>query len=131
MKACKFPFSIDEADASCECWGRGELGARNSVEGITGDDVGVSICVSNNGLGESGDSAGGEVVVSLGAAEGMIEIMGESAIGGDATGGETGEIWVASVSISTFIPWLQCPIVPQMKYLFPCDVRGMFVAPSL
>jgi hypothetical protein len=62
----------------------------------------------------------------------MMEMIGESDIEGDGdAAGEAGEIWVASVSISTFIPWLQCPIVPQMKYLLPCDLRVMVVAPSL
>lgn len=74
---------------SAERCGRGELGAKNSVEGITGESVGVSICVSNNGLGDPGDSTGEAVVVASGAAEGMMETIGESAIGGDASAGES------------------------------------------
>lgn len=88
------------------------------MEGMTGENVGLSRCVWNNGLGDeeimtSGDSAG-EVVESSGDAAGVTEFVA-----------------LARVSISTFIPWLQCPIVPQMKYLFPGKVRGMVVAPSL
>lgn len=90
MEACRFPFSVDEADTSCECCAIGEEGARNSVDGIIGENVGLTACVSNNGLGDSGDSAG-EAVVSSGAAEGMMEIIGESAIEGAAATGEAGE----------------------------------------
>lgn len=35
----------------------------------------------------------------------------------------------ASVTISTFIPKLQCPPAPQMKYRLPGEVREMGVAP--
>ncbi|GAU17069.1 hypothetical protein TSUD_105680 [Trifolium subterraneum] len=91
MKACRLPFSVDEAETSCECCARGEDGARNSVEGITGDNIGLSIFGSNNGLFESGDSAG-EEIDSSGAAEGMMEMIGESDIEGDgATAGEEGD----------------------------------------
>lgn len=138
MEACRLPLLVDEADNSCECCARGEAEAGNSVEGMTGENVGLSMFDSNNGLGASGsgiysgDSAGEVVGDSSGAVEGMTEITaGESATEGDAAGDEAEEIALASVSISTFIPWLQCPIVPQMKYLFPGDVRGMVVAPSL
>ena len=77
---------------------------------MTGEDIGLSISVWNDGLGAAGISSGdsaGEVVES------------------------SGDAAVARVFTSTFIPWLQCPIVPQMKYLFPGEVRGMVVAPSL
>ncbi|CAL5336565.1 unnamed protein product [Camellia sinensis] len=50
-------------------------------------------------------------------------------VGGVAIDG--GLAWEASVSTSTFIPWLQCPIDPQMKYLFPGEVRGTTVLPPL
>jgi len=90
MEACRFPFSLDEADVSCECCARGEAGARNSVEGVTGENVGLSACVSNKGLSASGDSAD-ETVDSAGAAEGMMEIIGESATEGAAATGEAGE----------------------------------------
>jgi hypothetical protein len=93
MKTCRFPFSVDEAETSCECCARGEEGARNSVEGITGESVGLSIFGSNSGVFESGDSAG-EGIDSSGAAEGMMEMIGESDIEGDAAAGngEAGDI---------------------------------------
>lgn len=119
---------------------------------MIGEDVGLSRCVSNNGLGvvgiSSGDSAGesvnsgdsaGELVNSGDSAgeldsgdsmEGITGITGEAAGEGD-TSGEVEEVAVARVSISSFIPWLQCPNDPQMKYLFPGEARGMVVAPSL
>lgn len=81
---------VDEADTSCECCAIGEEGARNSVDGIIGESVGLSTCASNKGLDASGDSAD-ETVDSAGAAEGMMEIIGESAIEGAATTGEAGE----------------------------------------
>jgi len=31
---------------------------------------------------------------------------------------------VGTTFTSSFIPWLQCPGIPQMKYLFPGVVRG-------
>lgn len=46
-------------------------------------------------------------------------------------GALVGDVEAASVSISTFIPWLQCPNVPQMKYLLPGEERGMMVLPPL
>ena len=49
----------------------------------------------------------------------------------DSVGADTGGVVVASVSISTFIPWLQCPNVPHMKYLLPGEERGMMVLPPL
>jgi len=59
----------------------------------------------------------------------------EDSVGAD-TGGEgasavAGGVVAASVSISTFIPWLQCPNVPHMKYLLPGEERGVMVLPPL
>lgn len=105
------------------------------MDGTTGENEGLPKFVSNNGLGaswllSSGDSAG-KVVDSSGDSEGMMEeIVGESARG-DAAGESSEEVELERVSISTFIPWVQCPIAPQMKYLFPGELRGMVVAPSL
>lgn len=93
MKAYRFSFSNHEADASCECCARKESGGTATLEGNSEENVGVSVCVSKNRFGDSGESAGEPKVVSSGAAEGMIEIVGESAIEGDAAAaGETGEI---------------------------------------
>lgn len=45
---------------------------------------------------------------------------------GDEVGGGAGEAdGGARVSTSIFIPWPQCPAVPQMKHLFPGDERDM------
>lgn len=83
--------------------------------------------------GESdGDGARsiGEVVSDAGVAE-EIELSGA----GVGTRGDTKEAGglaeadPARVSISTFIPWLQCPSVPQMKYFLPGEESGMVVVP--
>ena len=68
---------------------------------------------------------GGEGTGVVGEAGGGVG--GVAADRGVASGGAE----VASVSISTFIPWLQCPIVPQMKYLFPGEERGTAVLPPV
>ena len=99
------------------------------MEGKTGEKVGLSRCAWNNGLGaegiiSSGDSSGEALETSGDSAGEVVESSGDAA-------GVTEFVALARVSISTFIPWLQCPIVPQMKYLFPSEVRGMVVAPSL
>ena len=82
--------------------GEGEVPG-DSVDGSSGDD----------GMpgADSGDDAGD----------------GEDFGAGDVAGG----VDVAKVSISICIPWLQCPSVPQMKYRFPGEERGMTVLPSL
>lgn len=51
--------------------------------------------------------------------------------GGEGASAVAGGVVAASVSISTFIPWLQCPNVPHMKYLLPGEERGMMVLPPL
>lgn len=123
MKAWKFPFFADAVDGSSDF----------SVEGMTGENAGLSRCVSNSGLGAartySGDSAA-ELVKSGDSAEGATGIIGEAAGEGDSVG-EVEEVAPARVSISIFIPWPQCPNVAQMKYLLPGEVRGMVVSPSL
>lgn len=105
---------------------------------MAGDNAGLSIFVSDIGLEAvgtySGDSAG-EVVDST-TAEGTRginasgEAVGEYIVEGDAAG-EIAEVALSRVSTSSFIPWLQCPNVPQMKYILPAEVRGMVVVPSL
>lgn len=51
--------------------------------------------------------------------------------GGGAKGEAGGGVEVARVSISSFIPPLQCPGVAQVKYLLPGDERVMAVVPPL
>ena len=135
MEACRLPPSlVDEVDWSAEWWSRGVAAAGNSDEGMTGDRVGLSRCVFNKGLGASGSYSGdsaGEGVSSSRPGEGMMETSWEPRGEGDSAGESEVALALARVSISTFIPWLQCPIFPQMKYLFPGEVRGMFVVPSL
>ena len=89
--------------------GEGEVPG-DSVEGTSGDD-GVPGA-------DSGDFAG----------EGEVFGAGDD---GGVEGDVAGDVAVAKVSISICIPWLQCPSVPQMKYLFPGEERGMTVLPLL
>ncbi|CAK8536543.1 unnamed protein product [Lathyrus sativus] len=79
-------------DASCECCARGEYGGTDALERNSEDNGEICVCVSKNRLGDSGESAGEPKLVSSGAADGMIEILGQSAVKGDAAAGETGEI---------------------------------------
>ena len=116
----------DGGGVGVEPLGEGEF-IGDSVEGTTGDDAGlltgdcdlggdrgdIGECMGSEGTGVARESCGG--------------VGGVSADGGAAGGGAE----VASVSISTFIPWLQCPIVPQMKYLFPREERGTAVLPPV
>lgn len=120
---CRKPFLLaDEGDGVCET-PLGDIGEvpGDSVERPPGD----------NGLPAAGagdSSCEGEEEV--GAGELADGVAGELDFGaGEEEDGGVGD--VAKVSISTCIPWLQCPNVPQMKYRFPGAVRGMIVLPSL
>lgn len=94
---------------------------------MLGDDVkswlpvgwGVGISVgSEEAGGNSGNPIGDE------------EVRGVSAAGVGIFGGGTGgAAEAARVTISTFIPRLQCPILPQMKYRLPGEMRGTGVVP--
>lgn len=123
MKAWKPPFFGDAVERFGDC----------SVEGMIGEKVGLSRCVSKNGLDAatvySGDSAA-ELPESGDSAEGLIGATGKNAGEGDSVG-EVEEVALARVSISIFMPWTQCPSDPHIKYLLPGEVRGMVVAPSL
>jgi hypothetical protein len=88
----------------------------DSVEGITENS---GACVGDEKAELSG--------AGVGARSGVTEEAGGSAEGDDA-GGAAAD---ARVSIWTFIPWLQCPIVPQMKFLVPGEESGMVVVPPL
>jgi hypothetical protein len=107
----------------------------DSVEGIIDGDAGPSKGESDGDGGsivglDSGACVGEEAEILSGAGvgtRGVTKEAGGSAEGDDA-GGAADD---ARVSISTFIPWLQCPIVPQMKYLLPGEESGMVVAPPL
>jgi hypothetical protein len=75
-------------------------------------------------LGGGVEASGGGVVVLGGGVEasgGGVAVLGGGVEafggGGEAAGVAAGVPEV--VSISTFIPVLQCPAVPQIKYLFP------------
>lgn len=49
-----------------------------------------------------------------------------------APGGDFGEFAAAAVvSTSIFIPWPQCPAVPQMKYRFPGVDNDITVSPPV
>lgn len=84
-----------------------------------------------------GDSSGeGEEVSGAGEAGGGVleEACGVGATG-EACGGFEGDAGAgevdARVSIPTFIPTVQCPGAPQMKYLLPGEESGMTVLPSV
>jgi hypothetical protein len=108
-----------------------------SVEGVKeGDDEGPSKDESDGDGGsnvgvDSGVCVGEEAWLSSGAGVGTSKGVTDEAGGwieGDGVGGADD---VARVFISTFIPWLQCPTVPQMKYLLPGEESGMVVVPPL
>lgn len=107
----------------------------DSVEGIIEDgsvlpkgesDIGDG--VSSCGEVDTGAGAGaGEEVELSGAGVGTRVTEEAGGLAGDAVIGAD----AARVSISTFIPWLQCPIVPQMKYLLPGEESGIAVVPPV
>lgn len=79
-------------------------------------------------IGEVVSDAGvSEEVALSGAGVGTRGVTKEA--GGLAEGDAAAEADPARVSISTFIPWLQCPSVPQMKYFLPGEESGMVVVP--
>lgn len=92
--------------SSGECAGEGEAaevsGAREEAKGVSEEGDGVA----------EGDPCGARFTA------------------GEAVGGGA-EVVAGLVPTSSFIPWLQCPIVPQMKYLFPAEERGIVVLPPL
>lgn len=113
-----------------------EMEVGDSVEGMT-IAFGVGLKAS------SGDCAGGGAAAEVSGArdeakgvseEGGRVVEGDSCgarfAAGEAVGGGA-EVVARLVSTSSFIPWLQCPIVPQMKYLFPGEERGIVVLPPL
>ncbi|CAL5406363.1 unnamed protein product [Camellia sinensis] len=128
----------DEGGDGVEPLGEGEF-IGDSVEGTTGDDVGLltgdlrsiggDIVGADNGEcmacgGLAGVAVGGGVILETGEFRGGFVGV---AVGGGVAGEVGGGAEVASVSISSFIPWAQCPGVPQMKYLFPGEGRAMTV----
>lgn len=113
-----------------------EVGA--SVEGMS---VGFDAGLMGNSDGKAGDKVGadsgdctGEALEASGAngvsTEEGAGIEGDSC-GAGLRGEAVGAVEGARVSTSSFIPWLQCPVVPQMKYLLPGEDRGMVVLPPL
>lgn len=112
---------------------KGTLASGGLLEGELDGDVGDILgaffgdCAGEGeetGVGVEGDALGGGVVGEEG---GGVEGVAGGGAEGVADGGED----VASVSTSSFIPWLQCPAVPQMKYLLPVEERVMTVLPPL
>lgn len=81
--------------------------------------------------GESADNGGGVDAVGAVDSGAPAGVGVEGLFGAKEGEGAGGEEVLARVSISTFIPWTQCPGVPQMKYLFPEASRGITVLPSL
>ena len=114
---------------------------RLSVEGEIGDndDDGLLATGDNGGDffgADFGDSDGEEEGEELSGAEEREELFGaeegEELFGAEEGGEAFGEeAVVARVLISSFIPLLQWSAIPQMKNLFPGEVRGMVVLPSV
>lgn len=138
MRVVLEPHFVADEGGSC---GEEPLGGRD-VEGTSEEGRGLLKGESDEDVGDNvgadfGDSSGegaeisgaGEVLGVTGEAGGVAGLSGVAVgdVAGDSDGGED----VARVVIPTFIPWLQCPIVPQMKYLLPGEERGMTVLPSL
>lgn len=98
------------------------------LDGDTGDFVGADFGDSaGEGVEISGDGEAGSGVKGGDACGAGVTGVAAGGVAGDGAGGED----VASVFISNFIPWLQCPIIPQMKYLLPGEESLMTVLPSL
>lgn len=102
------------------------------MDGDEGDIVGVDF--GGGGVSKGGEEVGavtGEAGDEIGGVTGEAgdEVGGVTGEAGDEVGGDDGEADGgeddARVSSSIFIPWLQCPAIPQMKHLFPGDERCM------
>lgn len=114
----------------------GMAGDDSGVVGIAGDFEGDAIgtllgaVVLDGGGDDTGEVAGegvneGVPVAAAGACGGGV---GGTAAG---AGGGAGVPSVVVVVITTFIPLSQCPCDPQMKYLFPEELRLITVIPPL
>lgn len=126
---CERPLGGGEVEGESAVGTSGGGGGlpKGELDGDTGDTVGADF----------GDSSGeGEDVSGAGEAGGGVleEACGVGATG-EACGGFEGDAGAgevdARVSISTFIPTVQCPGAPQMKYLLPGEESGMTVLPSV
>ena len=113
--------AADSLDVVAGDWGIGYRFGRADLSAGTGGwlrhDWAIAAGQRDNAR-DSGDFAG----------EGEVFGAGDD---GGVEGDVAGDVAVAKVSISICIPWLQCPSVPQMKYRFPGEERGMTVLPSL
>lgn len=108
----------------------------DSVGGVKeGDNAGSSEDESDGeggstvGVDSAGVCVGEGASLSSGAGVGTKGVTSE--VGGWIVVDGVGGADVARVFIWTFIPWLQCPTVPQMKYLLPGEESGMVVVPPL
>lgn len=82
-----------------------------------------------DGVGEAGRCAEG-----VGGGEGTAGVVDGGGAVAEGGGGEEaagGGEEAARVVISSFMPLMQCPPLPQMKYLLPGEVRGMTAAPPV
>lgn len=116
----KLSLFVDDADGwTVVSGGGGELTEGDSVERTVGVDVGLP-----EGDGDKSETSG----VETGELAGLSGLIEEA---GDGVGEEAGDDVedAASVTTSSFIPWAQCPGVPQMKYLLPGEERVKVVAP--
>lgn len=137
---CERPLGGGEVEGESAVGTSGEGGGlpKGELDGDAGDTVGADFGDSSgegeevSGAGEAGD---GEVSGAGEAGGGVLEeACGVGAAREDCGGFEgdagAGEV-DARVSIPTFIPTVQCPGAPQMKYLLPGEESGMTVLPSV
>lgn len=137
---CERPLGGGEVEGESAVGTSGEGGGlpKGELDGDAGDTVGADFGDSSgegeevSGAGEAGD---GEVSGAGEAGGGVLEEACGVGATGEACGGFEGDAGAgevdARVSIPTFIPTVQCPGAPQMKYLLPGEESGMTVLPSV
>lgn len=137
---CERPLGGGEVEGESAVGTSGEGGGlpKGELDGDAGDTVGADFGDSSgegeevSGAGEAGD---GEVSGAGEAGGGVLEEACGVGATGEACGGFEGDAGAGEVdaraSISTFIPTVQCPGAPQMKYLLPGEESGMTVLPSV
>lgn len=126
---CERPLGGGEVEGESAVGTSGEGGGlpKGELDGDAGDTVGADFGDSS-GEGEdvsgAGEAGGGVLEEACGVGAAREDCGGFE---GDAGAGEVD----ARASISTFIPTVQCPGAPQMKYLLPGEESGMTVLPSV
>lgn len=112
--------------------GKSEAGGSEDGETVGGELEGAFDDAALEGSEGVGASVGEEEMERGGEAVGASVGGEETGRGGEAAGAVGGvAVVAATTSISTFIPWLQCPGIPQMKYLFPGEESATTVLPPV